>query len=153
MKPSNWAPKRGPPSGYLFILWLLFFFIQIVFRETDSDNLKLKTRLTSFQRSYTYHIRLTCYLFFQKSKNMIKIGIIGGSGFYQLSDLKDSSEKIVDTEFGPPSDKLVEGTIYGVPVVVLARFFKRKFIYSIIFLLWQQSFYISSSFLGRNFRI
>ena len=30
---------------------------------------------------------------------MIKIGIIGGSGFYQLSDLKDSSEKIVNTEF------------------------------------------------------
>ena len=114
--------------------------------------MKLKTRLTSFQRSYTYHIRLTCYLFFQKSKNMIKIGIIGGSGFYQLSDLKDSSEKIVDTEFGPPSDKLVEGTIHGVPVVVLARFFKQKFIHS-IFLLWQQSFYISSSFLGRNFRI
>lgn len=83
---------------------------------------------------------------------MIKIGIIGGSGFYQLSDLKDSSEKIVDTEFGPPSDKLVEGTIHGVPVVVLARFFKQKFIHS-IFLLWQQSFYISSSFLGRNFRI
>lgn len=83
--------------------------------------MKLKTRLTSFQRSYTHNIRLTCYLFFQKSKNMIKIGIIGGSGFYQLSDLKDSSEKIVDTEFGPPSDKLVEGTIYGVPVVVLAR--------------------------------
>ena len=83
---------------------------------------------------------------------MIKIGIIGGSGFYQLSDLKDSSEKIVDTEFGPPSDKLVEGTIYGVPVVVLARFFKQKFIYSIIFLLSQQSFYISSSISWKEFQ-
>merc|ERR1711953_61643 len=59
-------------------------------------------------------------IYSSKSK-MIKIGIIGGSGFYQLSELKDSSEKIVNTEFGAPSDKLVEGTIHGVPVVVLAR--------------------------------
>ena len=67
---------------------------------------------------------------------MIKIGIIGGSGFYQLSDLKDSSEKIVNTEFGAPSDKLVEGTIHGVPVVVLARlnnFLAFLFLFILIF--------------------
>ena len=52
----------------------------------------------------------------------IKIGIIGGSGFYNLPELADPQERFIETEFGPPSDKLVEGTIHDVPVAVLARF-------------------------------
>ena len=55
------------------------------------------------------------------SKN-IKIGIIGGSGFYNLPELVDPKERFIETEFGPASDKLVEGTIHDVPVAVLARF-------------------------------
>ena len=55
------------------------------------------------------------------SKN-IKIGIIGGSGFYNLPELVDPKERFIKTEFGPASDKLVEGTIDDVPVAVLARF-------------------------------
>ena len=37
------------------------------------------------------------------------IGIIGGSGLYQIEELRDTSELNVDTPFGPPSDTLVGG--------------------------------------------
>ena len=52
----------------------------------------------------------------------IQIGIIGGSGFYQMPELENPKEKLVNTEFGEPTDKLVVGTIHGVPVVVLSRY-------------------------------
>ncbi|XP_057364936.1 S-methyl-5'-thioadenosine phosphorylase-like [Daphnia carinata] len=51
----------------------------------------------------------------------VKIGIIGGSGFYKLDALKDPVEKSVNTPFGEPSDALVSGKIEGVDCVVLAR--------------------------------
>eukprot|EP00093_Oithona_nana_P008551 08551.XXX_38666_37565_1 [CDS] Oithona nana genome sequencing. len=51
----------------------------------------------------------------------LKIGIIGGSGFYQMPELQNATAKRVETEFGDPSDQLMEGTIDGVPVVVLSR--------------------------------
>ncbi|TVR14929.1 MAG: S-methyl-5'-thioadenosine phosphorylase [Phormidium sp. GEM2.Bin31] len=51
----------------------------------------------------------------------IAIGIIGGSGLYQMDDLEDRQEHQLDTPFGPPSDALISGTLQGVPVVFLAR--------------------------------
>ncbi|TRY74552.1 hypothetical protein TCAL_01347 [Tigriopus californicus] len=50
-----------------------------------------------------------------------KIGIIGGSGFYDLEELTEAQEVTVETEFGIPSDNLVTGKIDGVDCVVLAR--------------------------------
>lgn len=50
-----------------------------------------------------------------------KIGIIGGSGLYEMEGLKIIEEKVVDTPFGSPSDELVLGELGGVPVVFLAR--------------------------------
>ena len=38
-----------------------------------------------------------------------------------MPELQNPVSKNVQTEFGDPSDKLVEGTIHGVPVVVLSR--------------------------------
>ncbi len=49
------------------------------------------------------------------------IGVIGGSGLYQMEELQDSEEVILDTPFGAPSDALVTGTVDGVRVVFLAR--------------------------------
>ena len=37
------------------------------------------------------------------------IGIIGGSGLYQMEELRDTTEHKIDTPFGPPSDLLVGG--------------------------------------------
>ena len=49
------------------------------------------------------------------------IGIIGGSGLYQIEELRDTSELNVDTPFGPPSDTLVGGKISGRQVYFLPR--------------------------------
>jgi len=53
---------------------------------------------------------------------MAKVGIIGGSGLYQIEGLKDLEElTIVDTPFGPPSDHFLSGKIGDTEVVFLAR--------------------------------
>src|SRR5918995_4308046 len=50
-----------------------------------------------------------------------KIGIIGGSGLYQMAELKDVEEVTVDTPFGKPSDAFITGTLEGVRVAFLPR--------------------------------
>lgn len=50
-----------------------------------------------------------------------KIGIIGGSGFYEMEGLSDVEEIIVDTPFGKPSEAFLLGTLEGVRVAFLAR--------------------------------
>lgn len=49
------------------------------------------------------------------------IGVIGGSGLYQMSALTDVCEHDIDTPFGRPSDKLLTGLLHGVHVAFLAR--------------------------------
>jgi 5'-methylthioadenosine phosphorylase len=49
------------------------------------------------------------------------IGVIGGSGLYQMDGLTDVQEYKVVTPFGDPSDAIVVGTLEGVPVAFLAR--------------------------------
>src|SRR5919107_6162753 len=50
-----------------------------------------------------------------------KIGIIGGSGLYQMPELKDVEEVSLDTPFGPPSDSFIVGTLEGERVAFLPR--------------------------------
>ena len=50
-----------------------------------------------------------------------KIGIIGGSGLYQMPELKDVEEVAVETPFGAPSDSFITGTLEGVRVAFLPR--------------------------------
>jgi 5'-methylthioadenosine phosphorylase len=50
-----------------------------------------------------------------------KIGIIGGSGLYQMPELTDVDEIAVDTPFGDPSDKFIVGTLEGERVAFLPR--------------------------------
>ncbi len=49
------------------------------------------------------------------------IGIIGGSGLYQMEEVQDVTEHQVDTPFGPPSDTLVGGMLSGRQVYFLPR--------------------------------
>ncbi len=49
------------------------------------------------------------------------IGIIGGSGLYQIEGLENAAEIQVETPFGPPSDALVSGTLGGRQVYFLPR--------------------------------
>jgi 5'-methylthioadenosine phosphorylase len=52
---------------------------------------------------------------------MAAIGIIGGSGLYDLEGFQDRQEVEVQTPFGPPSDKLVRGLYAGREVYFLPR--------------------------------
>ena len=54
-------------------------------------------------------------------KEPVKIGIIGGSGLYQMAGLTKTREVRVKTPFGNPSDALVIGTLEGRRVAFLAR--------------------------------
>ncbi len=49
------------------------------------------------------------------------LGIIGGSGIYELEGLKNAQWRDVDTPFGKPSDQLLVGELDGVQVVFLPR--------------------------------
>jgi 5'-methylthioadenosine phosphorylase len=53
--------------------------------------------------------------------NPIRIGVIGGSGLYQMEGLSDVEERRVTTPFGDPSDAIVVGTLGGVRVAFVAR--------------------------------
>ena len=53
--------------------------------------------------------------------NDIKIGIIGGSGLYQMDALQDVEEREVETPFGSPSGSFIIGTLAGMRVAFLAR--------------------------------
>ncbi len=50
-----------------------------------------------------------------------RVGLIGGSGVYDLSAIEDLREERLDTPFGKPSDAYMTGTLSGVPVAFLSR--------------------------------
>lgn len=52
---------------------------------------------------------------------MGKVGIIGGSGLYQIDGLKDVKEVKVATPFGDPSDSYMVGNLEGIETVFLPR--------------------------------
>ncbi len=49
------------------------------------------------------------------------IGVLGGSGLYQMDALSDVKEHVIDTPFGQPSDVVVTGLVDGTKVAFLAR--------------------------------
>lgn len=58
-------------------------------------------------------------------ENGITVGIVGGSGLYELDGLTGVEEIDVDTPFGKPSDQIVTGWLAGVRVAFLARHGRR----------------------------
>ena len=50
-----------------------------------------------------------------------QVGIIGGSGLYEMEGLKVVAEREIDTPFGPPSDPFVIGEVDTIRVAFLAR--------------------------------
>ena len=51
----------------------------------------------------------------------IRIGIIGGSGLYEMEELVDVAHVSMQTPFGTPSDAYVIGTLEGIRVAFLSR--------------------------------
>ena len=56
-----------------------------------------------------------------KGNEPAAIGIIGGSGLYQLEELRSATEHKIDTPFGSPSDLLIGGKLSGRQVYFLPR--------------------------------
>ena len=57
-----------------------------------------------------------------RMKNTVPaIGIIGGSGLYQMDEVRDASEYKIDTPFGSPSDALIGGKLGDRQVYFLPR--------------------------------
>lgn len=52
---------------------------------------------------------------------MATVGVIGGSGLYQIDGIKSVKEVAVKTPFGEPSDVFFTGTLENTPVVFLPR--------------------------------
>jgi len=57
-------------------------------------------------------------------KNSIKIGIIGGTGFYEFFEGRNK-EVEVKTKFGKPSDKITIGELFGKKIAFLPRHGKK----------------------------
>src|SRR5256714_2954157 len=55
------------------------------------------------------------------NEDLPAIGIIGGSGLYQMEELRDTAEHRIDTPFGPPSDVIVGGKLGERQVYFLPR--------------------------------
>src|SRR5215470_13619156 len=51
----------------------------------------------------------------------VRIGIIGGSGLYDMADVTDRQEVTLTTPFGDPSGPYLLGTLRGQRVAFLAR--------------------------------
>jgi 5'-methylthioadenosine phosphorylase len=49
------------------------------------------------------------------------VGVIGGSGLYEIDGLTDVREVQLSTPFGAPSDAFIQGNLGGVPMVFLPR--------------------------------
>ena len=55
------------------------------------------------------------------TEHKARIGIIGGSGLYEIDGLSDIHEVDIDTPFGKPSDSIVMGTLENAKVAFLPR--------------------------------
>jgi 5'-methylthioadenosine phosphorylase len=49
------------------------------------------------------------------------LGVIGGSGLYDIADLEEREWRRVETPWGPPSDELMFGRLHGLRCVFLPR--------------------------------
>ena len=52
---------------------------------------------------------------------MTLIGVIGGSGLYDLEDIQDKNWIEVETEYGKPSDSILTGSIGSQQIAFIPR--------------------------------
>jgi len=52
---------------------------------------------------------------------MAKLGVIGGSGLYEIDGLTEVAEQAIETPFGPPSDAITTGKLGDVELAFLPR--------------------------------
>jgi 5'-methylthioadenosine phosphorylase len=49
------------------------------------------------------------------------LGVIGGSGLYDIADLEEKEWRRVETPWGDPSDSLLFGRLHGLRCIFLPR--------------------------------
>ena len=89
-------------------------------RLIDSTPAARRAQHTNRIHSSLFNTRST-YWSSSNMANDIRIGIIGGSGLYQMAGLTEVEEVEIDTPFGKPSDAYRIGTLEGRRVAFLAR--------------------------------
>lgn len=57
----------------------------------------------------------------EQEPSSVRVGVIGGSGLYEMEGFEILYERRLETPFGEPSDVFVIGQIDGVPVAFLSR--------------------------------
>src|SRR5687767_12907646 len=57
----------------------------------------------------------------QSQEKPVRLGVLGGSGVYQMNGMKVVREHPLDTPFGRPSDVVIEGLIEGKTVYFIPR--------------------------------
>src|SRR5215467_6059249 len=80
-----------------------------------------KARTTRASHSFTLPERTACCWSWSNMPSDVRIGIIGGSGLYQMDGLTNAEDVAVETPFGMPSDLYRVGTLEGKKVAFLAR--------------------------------
>src|ERR1700704_586008 len=73
-------------------------------------------RLCTFQ-----HVHLSVLISRQMKEQVPAIGVIGGSGLYQMEGLEDTTEQKIETPFGPPSAAVIGGKLNRRRVYFLPR--------------------------------
>ncbi len=58
----------------------------------------------------------------------VKIGVIGGSGIYDIEGITETRKQKISTPFGDPSDTIVIGNLEGIPIAFLPRHGRGHFI-------------------------
>ena len=57
----------------------------------------------------------------QDSEKEVRLGVIGGSGIYQMEGVEVVGQHRAETPFGPPSDSITEVELEGRSVLFLPR--------------------------------
>lgn len=67
------------------------------------------------------NLRLLLYLLSKENAAMRVVGVIGGSGLYEMEGLTDVESVSVSTPFGEPSDEYITGMLGDVKMIFLPR--------------------------------
>src|SRR6266699_2048415 len=91
------------------------------FRHSRAKRIHGQAVFATERLSAFHPVNLSHLIALQMKSDPPAIGVIGGSGLYQMEEVRDATEHKIDTPFGPPSDTLVGGKVSGRQVYFLPR--------------------------------
>src|SRR6266705_681057 len=91
------------------------------FRHSRAKRIHGQAVFATERLSAFHPVDLSHLIALQMKSDPPAIGVIGGSGLYEMEEVLDATEHKIDTPFGPPSDTLVGGKVSGRQVYFLPR--------------------------------